>query len=471
MARHYSGAYRVSAIVVAGAVFTSCAPSERAKHGDVSGVQLSVITGGTLDVRPDQVIFHVSPPTPAALQLSNRDNPRNAIIKIELRGRGLTPAWVFPTYGRHDPNAAVRASGEDSVTVTYLVPADSDANLSVETPVTPVHPTHLVSPGLEITVNGGAILDAREGMALLRVFSDTMTITINNSGERERHLTLTLDNLASSATLAAKDLTFKAVPMPTGMQRVEVAVPSHSVGTLTTQTANVQFPLTVLVGGDVRQNTRAFAALLDKAAARTPAPALFLMTGDYTEQNLPTEFPGFFWALQHLPGVPVIYAMGNHDLEGQGEAHFRQHFGPTRQSLRYGPLRIVVVDNSDIAIDDQQFVWLEKELQAATEKYKIVLMHAPPFAMHYSRNMDTAMNRRFIDIVTRTKADYVLAGHSHLYARAHLDGVTYLVSGGAGAMISAYHADPRFTYKLKKHLVAITFFEDHVDESFIPFVE
>nr|NIV34386.1 hypothetical protein [Anaerolineae bacterium] len=42
-------------------------------------------------------------------------------------------------------------------------------------------------------------------------------------------------------------------------------------------------------------------------------------------------------------------------------------------------------------------------------------------------------NEGFMALMAEQQVDYVFAGHIHAYAREERDGVTYIITGGAGA--------------------------------------
>ena len=75
-----------------------------------------------------------------------------------------------------------------------------------------------------------------------------------------------------------------------------------------------------------------------------------------------------------------------------------------------------------------QEIWLQVQAAASTAKWKVVIMHHPPFSsgMHGSHpNLQLDYKAMGIDLV--------LAGHDHIYERIEKDGVTYIVSGLGGA--------------------------------------
>jgi hypothetical protein len=82
---------------------------------------------------------------------------------------------------------------------------------------------------------------------------------------------------------------------------------------------------------------------------------------------------------------------------------------------------------------DDVLSWLDDRLAAAeSSPWTVVVFHQPPFSpgTEHGSSLDlrAALARRLSD----AGVDLVINGHEHLYGRAAVDGVTYVVTGGGG---------------------------------------
>jgi 3',5'-cyclic AMP phosphodiesterase CpdA len=142
-----------------------------------------------------------------------------------------------------------------------------------------------------------------------------------------------------------------------------------------------------------------------------------------------TVFRPFAPVLAHAP----LYAiLGNHDVrKGRGDAHAAALGMPGRWWAEHlGPVLLVGLDSTQ-RDDPAQLAWLDRTLAAATEPWRVVALHHPPYSAGYQGSSRGA-RRAFVPLFERHGVQLVLSGHDHDYQRSvPLGGVTYVVSGGA----------------------------------------
>lgn len=191
--------------------------------------------------------------------------------------------------------------------------------------------------------------------------------------------------------------------------------------------------------------------ILTLAAAE---PDLVLHGGDITYQASPFDtWNRMASAMAPLFGrAPTHFVVGNHEFEDGDEivAQYERLFagqgdaGATSRyfALTYGCARILCIDteSGDLrTMDEPQIAWLDAELEAAsadpTVRAILVAFHRPTYTLSKHAPGDTAvrelLHQRFVDHGVRL----VLAGHAHCYERFVVDGVTYVVDGGGGALL------------------------------------
>ena len=88
-------------------------------------------------------------------------------------------------------------------------------------------------------------------------------------------------------------------------------------------------------------------------------------------------------------------------------------------SYDHGDIHFAAIDNSGGGKSDDPAVarWLEQDLRASKARWKVVLMHCPPFqasVAHYTEQRQ----RRLAPLLEACKVDLVLSGHVHNYQRS-----------------------------------------------------
>ena len=133
-----------------------------------------------------------------------------------------------------------------------------------------------------------------------------------------------------------------------------------------------------------------------------------------------------------LRDARLLAIVGNHDvLDGHREAQIERlgMAGPW-WSATVGPVLVVGLDSTQPANEEQR-AWLERTLSQATQPWRVVLLHHPPYSSGY-QGSNLAVRARFAPLFERYGVQLVLSGHDHDYERSKpIHGVTYVVSGAA----------------------------------------
>ncbi len=137
-----------------------------------------------------------------------------------------------------------------------------------------------------------------------------------------------------------------------------------------------------------------------------------------------------------LSEVPFQAVIGNH--EGNGVLYstfFPYPFLNGRYwSFDYGVVHVTVVDQYSLpggGISSEQLVWIAADLAATTKPWKIILLHEPGWSAGvHPNNVSVQVN---IQPLAKQYGATVVAGHNHYYARAVVDGVNHITTGGGGA--------------------------------------
>jgi hypothetical protein len=215
--------------------------------------------------------------------------------------------------------------------------------------------------------------------------------------------------------------------------------------------ANLEGPYIAPVVGALKNETATFVAVGDfgvanefeTAVARamhgwtdTHGADAFLSLGDNVYPEAERKFFDASWTRPFnwvdRAGIPVIVALGNHDVEDGSSDDVMEFFdmpGPWYERT-VGNVRVIVLDSNQVD-DPNQTEWLESTIADQHSRWTIVVVHIPPYDCgRYNGNPKV---RNLWAPLFAGRATLVLSGHDHNYQRfAPHEDVTYVVSGGGG---------------------------------------
>ncbi len=205
---------------------------------------------------------------------------------------------------------------------------------------------------------------------------------------------------------------------------------------------------TLFLYGDTRsdpaEHDRVAAEMVSSYLANPALQGIVLHVGDMVSDGEKSQdwdselFNPLYTSLSRfLSEVPLQAAIGNH--EGNGVLYttfFPYPFLNARYwSFDYGVVHVTVVDQYSIAgggISSEQLAWIAADLAATNKPWKILLLHEPGWsaAGGHPNNVSVQLN---IQPLAKQYGAMVVAGHNHYYARAVVDGVNHITTGGGGA--------------------------------------
>lgn len=215
----------------------------------------------------------------------------------------------------------------------------------------------------------------------------------------------------------------------------------------TTHLPDDRTPIDLIVLGDTNPALGHTRRVLDHVLPTEPE--LIVHVGDLqyyssvieTWQRFFVEMGPLFSAASFFPCI------GNHEdeLEGEYEAYYARLFDfPSRDgnTSRYhyttGGVHFFAVNSEDDIGDyDPDFEWLDQAITEAEStagyRFSVVYFHRPMYTL-----ADAAPLQRIREplkpILEAHDVPLVLQGHNHVYERFLVDGITYLVVGGGGAV-------------------------------------
>jgi acid phosphatase type 7 len=176
--------------------------------------------------------------------------------------------------------------------------------------------------------------------------------------------------------------------------------------------------------------------------------------------------------------IPVYPALGNHDLHGDEKvalANYFERFPDLKNSLYYSVRAantlVLVLDSSLDETSGPQGQWLTQKLDniPGNVDFVFIVLHHPPYTSsseakifgggHSARSQEqklaTTLEARQQSLRARI---VVFSGHVHNYERHEHGGITYFVTGGAGAHaypIQRAKDDPFQSKEVNYHYVQV----------------
>ncbi len=196
-----------------------------------------------------------------------------------------------------------------------------------------------------------------------------------------------------------------------------------------------------------------------------------LVTDGDLESDWDTEFfdPAYSNIQTMLATLPYQTAMGNH--EGSGTLftkYFPYPFVSGRYwSFDYGPAHFVVVDQyTSYGSGSAQLGWIESDLAATTKPWKFLYLHEPGWSAGGHPN-NTTVQDYIQPLCEQYGVPIVFAGHNHYYARALVNGVHHITTGGGGAPLR----DPDLGYPyVVTGISAYNYCKVEIDGAFLDFI-
>lgn len=155
----------------------------------------------------------------------------------------------------------------------------------------------------------------------------------------------------------------------------------------------------------------------------------------------------------HEHNIPVLPALGNHDLKGDERTALSNYFArfPELKNSRYYSVRIantlmLVLDSSLEETSGVQGIWLNSKLDSLPGDidFVFIVLHHPPYTSsssvklfgggHSARTPEQELANMLERRQATMRARFVVfSGHIHNYERHEHGGVLYFVTGGGGA--------------------------------------
>lgn len=198
--------------------------------------------------------------------------------------------------------------------------------------------------------------------------------------------------------------------------------------------------------------------------------AFGIQTGDFVEK--PTIYDDWSSKMQAFNkdlfnSVDMIHAIGNHEIYGgDDDAEIAKSIFAIKDryyySAEYDNVYVAVFGYVDDVDKAKEYAdWLEKDAAKSNARWKIVVIHQPPYGTNAETTDCKYINQYLPKACDAAGIDFVFSGHDHAYARTYAltdgertksatketasDGTVYVVCGSTGG--KSYDADKdRYDY-------------------------
>jgi hypothetical protein len=207
------------------------------------------------------------------------------------------------------------------------------------------------------------------------------------------------------------------------------------------------------VFGDNKNSHATFPELL-REVSRDKELCFAIDLGDMVFDGEIEKYRYFFRQVHKNMNIPLLTAIGNHELHEKGRGLYYDLFGPFYYSFMIGRDYFIVVDDAnEKGLDQWQHQWLEKELQkTANYSHRFVFMHVPLFDPRGPRHhhcLPAGAAHSLLDLFKKYKVSHVFASHIHSYYTGNWEGIPYTITGGAGGELVGRDPDHDFFHYLK----------------------
>jgi Icc-related predicted phosphoesterase len=170
--------------------------------------------------------------------------------------------------------------------------------------------------------------------------------------------------------------------------------------------------------------------------------------GDLAYDGDVTKYRMTLQIMNHLD-IPVVTAVGNHDIRGDGRAAYRSVFGATNYSFAVGDAYYIMIDDAnEKRVEPEQMKWLVKQLEESKPyNYCFMVMHVPPYKGNQNPSVpmtkflgDKKNAEQLKDLAIKYRVTFMLAGHIHTY-----DAATWDIKGTVPAGLSAMRSRDKTT--------------------------
>jgi hypothetical protein len=162
-----------------------------------------------------------------------------------------------------------------------------------------------------------------------------------------------------------------------------------------------------------------------------------VLTGDNTNTGKESELLTFASNMLAV-SIPVLPAIGNHDIFFGGWSRYKTVVGRSIYSVNAGSVHLIFLDTANGTVGKDQLNWLVSDLQANTRPIKVVVMHFPVVVGEFSTVFKLSSDEEatlFKNLMYQYGVQLVLSGHFHGFSDQKIGNTRYVVTGACNDIL------------------------------------
>lgn len=207
------------------------------------------------------------------------------------------------------------------------------------------------------------------------------------------------------------------------------------------------------VFGDNKDSHIIFPELL-KQMSRDKNIKFAMELGDLVSYADVEKYRYYFTMVRRNLDIPLLTAIGNHELRKEGRELYYDLLGPFYYSFKTGRDYFIIIDDAnEKSIDKFQYQWIENELKKSVGySNRFIFMHVPlfdPRGNQYHHCLAPQAAHSLIALFKKYSVTHIFASHIHSYYNGQWDGIPFTITGGGGAGLVGKNSDHAFFHYLK----------------------
>ena len=158
-------------------------------------------------------------------------------------------------------------------------------------------------------------------------------------------------------------------------------------------------------------------------------PDFIVHTGDFIHKTAENGCDIYYSMTQGMRSDYDYYlSNGNHDKDAACDVDSWYYF--TYEDSLFISIEVPFFTTG---LSQEKYDWLENILANSNERFKFIYFHNPPYTLGM-RGPNMVIRNNLTGLVDQYDVDIVFTSHTHAYERFKVDGVNYVVFGGAGGV-------------------------------------
>ena len=252
----------------------------------------------------------------------------------------------------------------------YYNPDDSSSNYSLN--------------GTDITVYGGFVKGIQRSnersCLVVRALSPLPAVELKGNATGDASVLIRIENINPGFYAESIDQGLNPSRVAVNTLEFVIDVSTEQTKWIKPSQPNDTQDDNYIILGDSRDGYETFDEIIAQVNAINPV--FIIDNGDLVYSGKPNQYRLFDQMAAKFSST-LLTTLGNHDIRGSGRETYTTLYGPPYYSFDFGGNHFIFLDSSRgyaemQAIPDEQYAWLEKDLQKAQGKRIYVISHVPP---------------------------------------------------------------------------------------------